>query len=192
MDREDQPKIESEQAFRQLVATHTPYMRIVACAIVGQLQADDVVQEAWVSIYKGLPKFQHRSSLKTWITTITANEAKHYLRKQSRSPLLASLTDEHGGVMQERFDNSGRWSQPFAQWHTETPEALLSNDQLTEHIQRAIDQLPEQQRIALQLKECHGMSLNEICNILEVSPSNVRVLIHRARHKLLEQVENFR
>ncbi|MCF6283429.1 MAG: RNA polymerase sigma factor [Candidatus Polarisedimenticolaceae bacterium] len=192
MDREDQSKIEREQAFRQLVTTHTPYMRIVACTIVGQLQADDVVQEAWVSIYKGLPKFQHRSSLKTWITTITANEAKNYLRKQSRSPLLESLTDEHGEVMQERFDKSGRWSRPFAPWHTETPEALLCNDQLTDYMQRAIEQLPEQQRIALQLKECNGMSLNEICNILEVSPSNVRVLIHRARHKLLEQVENFR
>jgi len=183
--------MDNEQEFHQLVAQHTPYMRIVACAIVGELQADDVVQEAWLSIYKGLPKFQHRCSLKTWITTITANEAKGWLRKKSSSPLFESLTDEAGGVMQERFCKNGEWAKPLTQWHIETPEALLSNDQLMACMQKVLSQLPEQQRIALQLKECNGMSLDEICNILDVSLSNVRVLIHRARHKLLEHVENF-
>ena len=183
--------LDNDQGFRLLVARHTPYMRVVACAIIGELQADDVVQEAWVSIYKALPKFEQRSSLKTWITTIVANEAKKWLRKQSRLPLLESLGGDAVGVIGERFNQDGKWSHPLAQWHEETPEALLYNDELMSCMQMIMEQLSEQQRVALSLRECDGMPLDEICNILGISTSNVRVLIHRARHKLLEHVEHF-
>jgi len=183
--------LDSDQGFRILVDRYTPYMRIVACAIVGESQAVDVVQEAWVSIYRALPTFKQRCSLKTWIATITANTAKGYLRKQSRSPLLESLTDKTMGVIQERFDQQGNWSQPLAQWHDETPEALLANDELMACIKKIMTQLSEQQRAALSLKLFDGLPLDEICNILDVSSSNVRVLIHRARHKLLEHVAHF-
>ncbi|MFC1602003.1 RNA polymerase sigma factor [Pseudomonadota bacterium] len=183
--------LESDHGFRVLVIKYTPYMRVVACAIVGELQSTDVVQEAWVSIYKALPKFERRSSLKTWITSITANTAKGHLRKQSRLPLFESLSDEVSGVMRERFDKHGNWSRPISQWDDETPEALLSNDELMACIRMILMQLPEQQRAALSLKLFDGLPLSEICNILGVSASNVRVLVHRARHKLLEHVEHF-
>jgi len=181
----------SDQGFRDLVVKYTPYMRIVACAIVGESQSADVVQEAWVSIYKALPTFEQRSSLKTWVATITANTAKGCLRKQSRLPLLESLTDETTDVIRGRLDQQGGWSKPLAQWHEETPEELLSNDDLMACIKMVMEQLPEQQRAALLLKLFDGLSLDEVCNILDVSSSNVRVLIHRARHKLLEHVEHF-
>ena len=181
----------NDEGFRLLVAKQTPYMRVVACAIVGESQAADVVQEAWLSIYKALPAFEQRCSLKTWITTITANTAKECLRKQSRSPLFEPLTNENAGVMAERFDKHGSWSKPIAQWHEETPEALLSNHELMACIKMVMAQLSEQQRAALSLRLYDDMPLNEICNILDVSASNVRVLIHRAHHKLLEHVEHF-
>ena len=181
----------SDQGFRLLVTRYTPYMRVVACAIVGESQAADVVQEAWLSIYKALSTFERRCSLKTWIATITANTAKGSLRKQSRSPLFESLTDESTGMMKERFDKHGSWSQPIAQWHEETPEALLANDELMACIKMVMTQLSEQQRAALSLKLFDGLPLDEICNILDVSASNVRVLTHRAHHKLLKHVEHF-
>jgi len=98
---------------------------------------------------------------------------------------------ETAGVVRERFDKHGNWSQPISQWDAETPEALLSNDELMACIKMILMQLPEPQRAALSLKLFEDMPLDEMCNILGVSSSNIRVLVHRARHKLLEHVEHF-
>ena len=166
-------------------------MLAVARAIIGESLADEVVQEAWVSIYRSLAKFEGRSSLKTWILTITANEAKSRLRKENRMVSLDSMVEDSGGVMPDRFGENGRWSRPPVSWHEDTPEALLDNQQLMECIDKIMGQLPEQQRVALSLKEMKGISLDEICNILGISSSNVRVLLHRARHRLFERIDHF-
>ena len=166
-------------------------MMAVARAIIGESLADEVVQEAWVSIYRSLGKFEGRSSLKTWILTITANEAKSRLRKENRMVSLDSMLEDSGGVMPDRFGEDGHWSRPPVSWHEDTPEALLDNQQLLECIDKIMGQLPEQQRAALSLKEMKGISLDEICNILGISSSNVRVLLHRARHRLFEHIDHF-
>lgn len=181
--------LRDEQGFRQLVSLLTPSMKAVARAIVGEALADDVVQEAWLSIYKALPAFERRSSLKTWVVTITANEAKRQLRKESRRVSANRLSNEP--VMTSRYDSEGMWSRPPVRWNDDTPEALLTNVELMECIRKIMGQLSDQQQAALILKDIDGLPADEICNILEVSVSNVRVLIHRARHKLFEHINHF-
>ncbi|OUS28533.1 hypothetical protein A9Q99_12075 [Gammaproteobacteria bacterium 45_16_T64] len=180
-----------DNAFRQLVAKYYNDMLVVARAIIGDSIADDVVQEAWLSIYKSLDKFEGRSSFKTWAITITANEAKRRLRKESQTTSLEGLIQGMEPSMLERYDDTGRWSKPPTLWHEDSPDSLLSNQELMDCIQHTMGNLNEQQRTALSLKDLEGLSLDEICNIIGVSASNVRVLIHRARQRLFQHIDHF-
>ena len=180
----------SDTAFNRLVEKYYTPMRIVARAIIGETLADDVVQDAWLSIYQSLPQFEQRSSFKTWAITITANKAKGRLRKESRSISLEQISHPDKS-MNNRFSDDGHWSKLPATWDEESPDALISRQELMDCIQHTMAQLNEQQRAALALKDQEGLSLNDICNILDVSASNVRVLIHRARNRLFQHIDNF-
>ena len=181
--------IKGEQsAFEQVVNDYNNIMLSVARAIVGEAFADDVVQDAWVSAIKALPKFEGRSSLKTWLLHIVSNGAKSRVRRENRS---FSLDDGWQSVSDDKFDNIGhRYDDLFA-WEEATPEALLANDQLQSIIEQAFQQLPAMQRAALSLYDLEGIDMNEICNILDVSTSNVRVLLHRARTTLHHSIEKY-
>ncbi len=162
----------------------------VARAIAGSSVADEVVQESWISVLRALPKFEGRSTLKTWITRIVANEAKRRLKKESRLVSLESFTDDDSSFL-ERFDSKGHWIRPPANWDLATPEEILEKDQLKTCLDATIKILPEQQKAAFVLRDMQNFSLEQICNILEVSDSNVRVLLHRARNKLHQTIEKF-
>ena len=157
--------IKGEQsAFEQVVNDYNNIMLSVARAIVGEAFADDVVQDAWVSAIKALPKFEGRSSLKTWLLHIVSNAAKSRVRRENRS---FSLDDGWQSVSDDKFDNIGhRYDDLFA-WEEATPEALLANDQLQSIIEQAFQQLPAMQRAALSLYDLEGIDMNEICNILD-------------------------
>ncbi len=179
-----------EACFTQLVNAYYGIMLHVARGLVGEAIADEVVQEAWVSVYRALPGFEWRSSLKTWILRITANEAKTRLRKESRTCSL----DAMGGVemtLADRFDEGGRWSKPPLAWHDEGPDALLINHEMGDCISLTFDHLPELQQTVFTLKDIEGSSFDEICNILDLTASNARVLLHRARTKLFVKIESF-
>ena len=180
-----------QHAFRELVATYQCAMRAVAYAIVGSRNADEVVQDAWLAMVRNLPGFQRRSSLKTWLLTITANTAKSRLKQQRREPLLDDLSAPHGSVGAERFAADGHWQTPPSQWEQETPEALLAEDELRECLEKTIASLSEMQSSVLLLRERQGLELAEICNLLDLSLSNVRVLLHRARLKVFATLEHF-
>ena len=165
-------------------------MFALAQGIVGMKIADEVVQEAWFSVMKSIAKFQRRSTLKSWILTIVANEAKTRLRKEKREVSLEALSGDDPD-MQSRFDDSGHWGQPPSDWQADAPEALLSTDQLKSCLDRTISLLPALQGATLNLKERQGYSLKQVCNILDVSESNVRVLLHRARNRLYKVIEHF-
>ncbi|MCP8464312.1 RNA polymerase sigma factor [Pseudomonas sp. ZM23] len=180
-----------QQAFRTLVAACQGAMRAVAIAIVGSAQADEVVQDAWLAAVRNLDGFQGRSSLKTWLLTITANTAKTRLRRIRREVSLDDPPAPHGSIDDNRFAADGHWSwAPFA-WHEDSPEALLAEEELRECLERTLASLSELQRSVLLLRERQGLELEEICNLLEVSLSNVRVLLHRARLKVFATVEHF-
>jgi len=165
-------------------------LAIVARAIAGPSIADEIVQESWISVLKALPKFEGRSTLKTWITRIVANEAKRRLKKESRHVSLEGLTDDDSSFL-ERFDSKGQWIRPPANWDLATPEEILEERQLKQCLDTTIDTLPDQQKAVFVLRDMQGFSLEQICNILEVSDSNVRVLLHRARNKLHQAIEHF-
>ncbi|TWR87768.1 RNA polymerase sigma factor [Pseudomonas saxonica] len=180
-----------QQAFRVLVSTYQGAMQAVAYAIVGNRHADEVVQDAWLSVVRNLSSFEGRSSLKTWLLTITANAAKNRYKQNRREVLLDDLPSPHGRIDDDRFASDGHWLlAPFA-WHQDTPEALLTEDELRECLEHTLLSLPQLQRSVLVLRERQGLELEEICNLLEISLSNARVLVHRARLKVFATVEHF-
>ncbi|ATE76302.1 MULTISPECIES: RNA polymerase sigma factor [Pseudomonas] len=181
-----------QKAFKELVSTYQNAMRAVAYAIVGNRHADEIVQDAWLSVVRNLSGFEGRSSLKTWLLTITANSAKSRYKQNRREVLLDDLPSPHGTIDDDRFSSSdGHWLvAPFA-WHQDTPEALLTENELRECLEHTLLSLSELQSSVLLLRERQGLELEEICNLLEISLSNVRVLLHRARLKVFATVEHF-
>ena len=180
-----------QQAYKELVSAYQSPMRAVAYAIVGSRHADEVVQDAWLSVVRNLSGFQGRSSLKTWLLTITANAAKGRYKQNRREVLLDDLPAPHGTLGDDRFSADGHWLlAPFA-WHQDTPEALLTMSELRDCLEHTLLSLSELQGSVLTLREQQGLELDEICNLLDISLSNVRVLLHRARLKVFATVEHF-
>src|SRR5437868_10421549 len=163
-----------QRAYKELVSTYQSAMRAVAYAIVGNRHADEIVQDAWLSVVRNLSGFEGRSSLKTWLLTITANSAKSRYKQNRREVLLDDLPSPHGTIDDERFSASdGHWLvAPFA-WHEDTPDALLTENELRECLEHTLLSLSELQRSVLLLRERQGLELEEICNLLELSLSNV-------------------
>ena len=175
-------------AFRHVINLYQPSMRTLAARIAGESIADEVVQEAWVAMMRGLPNFEQRSTLKTWLLTIVANEAKMRLRKEKPS---VSLDDMGGPDLAPRFDGAGKWLTPPIRWELTSPEAILTASELNDCIAATVKSLPSLQASTLQLREFEDLDFTEICNILNVTESNVRVLLHRARQSLYQVIEHF-
>ncbi|MDH5378478.1 MAG: RNA polymerase sigma factor, partial [Gammaproteobacteria bacterium] len=157
-----------DEAYRYAIKSYQGIMLYVATSIVGNAIAEEIVQDAWVSVIKSLSKFEGRSSLKTWILRIVSNTAKTRLRKESRSVAMGDALDLElaQGAQQDQFDESGHWVSPPTSWHFDTPEAILSSEELKEAISQAITQLPALQRSVLTLKEMEDLEMDEICKIL--------------------------
>ena len=175
-------------AFEYVVGQYHSIMLSVARAIIGEAFADEVVQEAWVSAIKALPRFEGRSSLKTWLLQITSNGAKTRLRRESRQ---LSLDDGWQAEPDYKFDHRGHRIDDVLQWNMDTPEALLQNDQLRDVIEKTYQSLPPHQRAVLTMCDMEGLEMTEICNILDISSSNARVLLHRARTALHHSIEKY-
>ena len=186
------PKLlaQDETAYAQVVSAYHGLMVHFARAIVGEAIADEVAQEAWVAVLRALPKFQRRSSLKTWILRIVSNTAKSRLRHESRSVSLDDNFDEPI-VDPSRFKPNAHWASPPAMWHGETPDALLESSELREVIDKALDKLPPMQRATVTLRDMQGLDMETICKILEISESNGRVLLHRGRSSIQMAIEEF-
>lgn len=182
-----------DRAFRHLIALHHSLMLSIARAIVGDAFADDIVQEAWVAVYRNISNFERRSSLKTWLLTIVSNQAKSRLRKEVRQISLDQLDGDTPGSYLDgaNFKADGHWQQPIPHWNTESPEALLEEKQLQLCINRALNLLPPAQKAAFILRDIEQQSFEDICNILAVSAANVRVLVHRARLTLMQVIDRY-
>ncbi|NVK23175.1 MAG: RNA polymerase sigma factor [Kangiellaceae bacterium] len=175
--------------FNKVFKAYYSPMYAVAYSIVGNAIADEVVQEAWVSAIRALPKFEGRSALKSWLIRITANEAKTRLRKESRSVSLDAVNESW--ATDPRFDNKGHWNDANPEWDAASPDDLLSADELKDCVEKHMEHLPDNQKQILNLRDVGGLAMDEICNILEVSSSNARVLLHRARDKMQQVVAHF-
>lgn len=182
-----------QSSYRQIVKQYYPAMHAFARAIIGESLADEVVQESWVSVIQALPQFERRSSLKTWILRIVSNNAKNRLRREKRLVSIEDLSPQEDTEAGDWFDTRGHWraSQVLEAWHHQKPEDIISSDQLRDKLVAALAGLPPQQQAAVVLRDMEGLEFEEICKILEVSESNVRVLLHRGRTRLRSVIDTF-
>ncbi len=180
-----------EQAYRHVVKNYQSSMLYVARSIVGTSIADEIVQDAWLSVIKALPKFEGRSSLKTWILRIVSNSAKSRLRKESRQFAAGDAADLEilSSLPSEKFNDNGSWATPPKHWDIASPDALIASEELNNIVRRAIDKLPSLQQSIVTLREMEGLKMEDICKILEISESNSRVLLHRARTKIWQAID---
>lgn len=191
-----------EDAFRELVERHGPGMLRVARANVSSPGvAEEVVQEAWVGVLKSLDRFEGRSSLSTWIYRILINTARSRMRKEGRSiPFSSLIRAETGGdepslptetfLSREHAEHPGGWAMAPAAWPTD-PDGRLIAGETRERISAAIDALPPAQQTVISLRDIEGWSSEEVRNALEISESNQRVLLHRARSKVRKALADY-
>ncbi len=178
----DALRARDEESFRTLVDAWTPLMTRVARGHVStDASADEVVQDTWVAVLKGIDGFEGRSSLRTWTFRILANVAKSRGVREHRSiPLssLAPVTD--GGRFRGPEDEyPGHWKMFPVEWPS--PEDAAAEAERVAWVARAIAALPERQRLVITLRDVHGFEADEVCTLMELSPANQRVLLHRAR-----------
>lgn len=179
-----------QQAFRQAVARYSSRMLAVARSIVGTAHAEDIVQDAWVTVFRQISGFEHRSALATWLHRIVTNRAISDLRSRSKEVAPPIRPDEEDPSA-EWFDDRGHWAIPPPSWGTESPEDLLSASTLQECIDKHIEAMPENQRLVVLMRDLHSESFDAICNELTLSASNVRVLLHRGRTNLIKMVNRY-
>ena len=188
------PKLleKDEAAYRDVVKAYHGMMVYVAKSIVGEAIADEVAQESWVSVMKALPKFERRSTLKTWIMRIVSNTAKSRLRHESRTVNVDDFEGLAGPMVSGgKFNDQGHWTTPPSVWQGDSPESLLASTQLQEVINKSLSELPPIQRSVLTLRDIQALDMDSICKILDVSESNGRVLLHRARCQVREAIDEF-
>ena len=174
-----------ERAFEALVAQHDGALRRVARTFVRTDSAvDDVVQETWLGVVRGLAGFEGRSSLRTWIFRILVNQARTRAVRDARSlPFSALEQDDVPAVEPTAFAADGRWTSAPPRLDAD-PESGLLSAELRGHLLQAVDMLSPDQRAVITLRDLVGVPAAEVCDLLELSDGNQRVLLHRARSRV--------
>ncbi len=185
-----------EQSFETLVMRHHRTMLAVARQYVStRAVAEEVVQEAWLGVIKGIDRFEGRSSLSTWILRILVNIAKTRGVRESRSVPYAALAgpDDEVSVEADRFRSPndqypGGWRAFPDDWSKLPEQALLQRETL-KVVTDAIEELPPLQRSVIAMRDLQGCGPEDVCSVLEISDGNQRVLLHRARSRVRAQLE---
>jgi len=185
-----------EAAFTSVVDRyHGPLLRFARLFVSNEAVAEEVVQDTWLAVLNGLPSFEGRSTLKSWIFSILANRAKTRAVREKRTIAFSELSapgcEDEPAVGPDRFTAAGAWSTPPGRWNEDTPLSLLLHREALAVIERAMAALPATQRAVVTLRDVEGLETAEVCNILEISETNQRVLLHRARSKLRAALERY-
>ena len=191
----------SEEAFATLVDRYSPQMlRLAMIYTPTRAVAEDVVQEAWIGVLRGIDRFESRSSLKTWVFRILTNCAKTRGAREGRSIPFSSLwqpgPDGEPSVEPDRFSpaDDARWPRMWTSYPSswgELPEQRLMGTEARRRIEDAIASLPSAQREVITLRDVEGFDSGEVCDLLEISEGNQRVLLHRARSKVRRALEHY-
>jgi len=187
-----------ERAFEAAVDSLSPAMLAVARGYVRTRSvAEEVVQEAWLGVFKGLDGFERRSTLRIWVLQIVANIARKRAVGEARSLPFSSLEvgDDEPAVEPERFRGAdepypGGWRSFPTDWRTLPQTRLLARETL-DLVDRAIAELPEAQRIVITLRDVIGCGAEEVSEALMISDGNQRVLLHRARTRVRARLERY-
>ncbi len=180
-------------AFAGLVRRHGgALLRFARVFVRDEAVAEEVVQDTWMAVLEGLGEFEGRASFKTWLYRILANRARARAVREGRSVPFSALEraeDEDSAMDPERFDSGGMWRDPPVTWTDETPERLALAAETRAVMEAAVAALPPAQRAVLVLRDEDGLETEEICNLLDLTVTNQRVLLHRARTRVRQALE---
>lgn len=174
-------------AFIELVRRHhRSLVRLARTFVPSEAVAEEVAQDTWLVVLRGLADFEGRSTFRTWLFGILANRARSTGERERRS---LAVGDAGPAVDAARFQPSGAWSSPPQQWVEELDERLAA-EQLSGVLRAELERLPEAQRAVVLLRDVEGLSGPEASAVLDISQGNQRVLLHRARSRLRQAVED--
>ena len=187
-----------EAAFGQLVDMyHGPLLRLARTFVRDREVAAEVVQETWLGVIRGIGRFEGRSSLRTWIYRILTNTARKRGVREARAVPFSALAGADGDdfVDPDRFLAAGamwagHWAAPPASWGPDPEQALLA-EEAQGVIESAIADLPDAQREVVTLRDVEGWSSEEVCDLLDLTEGNQRVLLHRGRVKVRQALEEY-
>jgi RNA polymerase sigma-70 factor, ECF subfamily len=176
-----------EQAFTSLVGRHHDAMLSLASGYVpSRAVAEEVVQDTWIAVLRGVDGFEGRSSFRTWLFRILINRARSAGVRERRSVPVGDLQPV---VDASRFNAGGQWAVPPEPWADQADDRVIAV-KIAARIRTAIDELPAQQGEVVMLRDIAGLSGTEICAVLEISRANQRVLLHRGRSRLRQVIES--
>ena len=189
-------KAGDDAVFAELVNRYSGAMlRVAQLYVRSRAVAEEVVQDAWIGVLNGIARFEGRSSLKTWIFRIVSNIAKTRAAKEGRSVPFSDLGPNEPAVDPERFRGPedrfpGHWASLPSSWARIPEERLLASETLT-LVEDAIGKLPPAQAIVITMRDVEGFEAADVCDALDISESNQRVLLHRARSKVRRALEEY-
>jgi RNA polymerase sigma-70 factor (ECF subfamily) len=182
-----------ENAFRELVSLfHGNMLGLARTYLRSKQSAEEIVQDTWIAVIEGIDRFEGRSSLKGWIYAILVNKARTRAVREGRTVSFSELSSDDpddAAIDPARFRADGHWTDPPAVWEELTPERFASGRELLGHMREALERLPEAQRAVIILRDIEGCEAEEACNILGISETNQRVLLHRGRARLRNAME---
>jgi RNA polymerase sigma-70 factor (ECF subfamily) len=191
-----------EAAFAELVDRYGASMlRVARMYVPSQAVAEEVVQETWLGVLTGLERFEGRSSLRTWLFRILVNRARTRGERERRTVPFAALAgadadDDDPAVGPERFLPADHdrwpehWATPPQRWD-ESPERSLQSAETLAVVREAVEALPPKQRTVITLRDLEGWDSDEVRNALDLTETNQRVLLHRARSKVRAALEAY-
>jgi RNA polymerase sigma-70 factor (ECF subfamily) len=177
-----------EAAFVILVERfHAPLLRLAGTFVPNRAVAEEVVQDTWLGVVRGIDRFEGRSSLKTWLFRILVNRARSTgVRERRHTPVDLERAP---AVPPERFGPGGQWSDPPAPWTDDAEERIVAR-QTVERITAHLAELPEAQRQVVVLRDFERLPAPEVCDLLGITEANQRVLLHRGRSKIRGLLES--
>jgi RNA polymerase sigma-70 factor (ECF subfamily) len=178
-----------ERAFSELVARYQSLLvRVARYYVNSDASAQDVAQDTWVAVFKGIERFESRSSFKTWLLRILVNRARTASAKERRVvPVDPSWSE--GSALSRRFDEGGFWKEPPVPF-SEAIDDNIVNAPLVALVHDEITKLPDAQRDVVTLRDVEGLSTSEVASLLGLSDANVRVILHRGRSSIRTAIEN--
>jgi RNA polymerase sigma-70 factor (ECF subfamily) len=184
-----------EQAFMTLVERHhKSLLRLAMLHVRDRTVAEEVVQDTWLGVLRGIDGFEERSSLTTWIYRILTNRAKTRAERERRQvPLSALSGPDEPEVSEERFIPADArhhplsWAIPPRAW----PHEQVIARETVQRLRAALQELPLAQQVVVGLRDVDGWSSEEVSEALGISLGNQRVLLHRARARLRGALEDY-
>jgi RNA polymerase sigma-70 factor (ECF subfamily) len=184
-----------EAAFAALVDDlHGGMLAFARTFVSSPALAEDIVQETWLAVIRGLHAFESRSSIKTWIFSILVRRARTTATRDARQSGRGADSSGAPGPEVEWEPGQGRrglWEHTPVPWALEDPAAIYQSHEAFEVLQSALDALPEMQRQVVLLRDVEGLPAMDVCNILNLSETNQRVVLHRGRARLREALDRY-